>query len=394
MIADRLESSKSLNELAAETKLPAWAVSRLLRRSGFYHGAADGQPIRSLWTRLRPHLASRRARTTVLLLLDGCRFPVDRLPVPGGIVQRLTPAQIEALGPPPRIASAFFPKEQLDPRWFSQQWFLCLNRVRDEGPTRITVPFGHDFLGEYWMPLLPLALYDVTGFNVPIVLEASRGWRLRFIRSGEPMIDADLDGNEVPASVYSISNADLPRLRSFLRFVTSASRALHASSLAKSVSRRYLRGVFVSGPFPDVADPDDAEDALLQLTFGLEKLLLGPGEHEAIGDKLALRAAYLVGLGDDKRREEVYAFVKQLYKARSGIVHGGKRSVKSGDQPSAWKIRGLARDVLVAFVAVCRHGGGDNRWREILRRLPFSRTEQGLVARLVQRPLRLVRAPR
>src|SRR5438093_8858396 len=58
MIADRLDSSKSLQELAVETKLPVWAVSRLLRRSGFYHGAADGQPVRRLWAQLRPHLAS------------------------------------------------------------------------------------------------------------------------------------------------------------------------------------------------------------------------------------------------------------------------------------------------------------------------------------------------
>lgn len=392
MIADRLESSKSLSELAVETKLPVWAVSRLLRRSGFYHGAADGLPVRGLWARLRPHLASRRVRTTVLLLLDGCRFPVDRLPVPGGIVRRLTPPEIEALGLPPRIASAFFPKEQLDPAWFSRQWFLCLSRLRDEGPTRITVPFGHDFLGAYWMPLLPLALYDVTGFNVPIVVEASRRWCLRFIRSGEPMVDADPDGNEVPASVYSIGAADLPRLRSFLRFMISASRTLETSSLAASASRRYLRGMFVSGPFPHVADPDDAEDALLQLTFGLEKLLVGSGEREAIADKLAVRAVYLVGLDDDKRREDVYACVKRLYEARSGIVHGGKASGKSGDQLSPWKIRELARDVMVAFVAVRQSGGSDDRWREMLRRLPFSRGEQRLVVRLVQRPLRLVKA--
>jgi hypothetical protein len=213
-----------------------------------------------------------------------------------------------------------------------------------------------------------------------------------FIRSGEPLVDADLDGNEAPASVYSIGDADLPRLRSFLRFMTSASRALAASSLAESVSRRYLRGIFVSGPFPDVADPDDVEDALLQLTFGLETVLLGPGEREAIADKLALRAAYLVGLDDDRRREEVHACVKRLYEARSGIVHGSKGGGKSGARPSPWKIRGLVRDVLIAFVAVRRRGGGDDRWREILRRLPFSRTEQRVVAQLVQRPLRLVKA--
>jgi hypothetical protein len=150
--------------------------------------------------------------------------------------------------------------------------------------------------------------------------------------------------------------------------------------------------MFVSGPFPHVADPDDAEDALLQLTFGLEKLLVGSGDREAIADKLAVRSVYLVGLDDDKRREDVYACVKRLYEARSGIVHGGKASGKGGDQLSPWKIRELARDVMVAFVAVRQSGGSDDRWREMLRRLPFSRAEQRLVVRLVQRPLRLVKA--
>jgi hypothetical protein len=390
-LAEDFEDSRTLRELAAETKLPAWSLSRLLRRSGFYHGAVENLSARKLWADLRPHLARRRVRTTILLLLDGCRFPQDRFAVPRGVVQRFTPAQIQALGPAPAIASAFFPREQLDPAWFYQQWFLCLNHVRNEGPTRITLSLRHDFSGEYWLPLLSIALYDVTGFCVPIIVEAQRGWSLRFIQSGEPLIDADSDGNEIPASPYSVRDADLARWRSFLQFSRSASRALATSQLAEIVSRRYLRALLISGPFPDVADSSDAEDALLQLIFGLEKLLLVKGERDAIADKLALRAALLIGLDNDETRAHLYATVKRLYDMRSAIVHTGKRGGESRDAPSAWKVRGLVRDLVVAFLAVRRHVGSDDKWSDLLRRLPFSRRDQRLVTRLVQRPLRSVR---
>lgn len=164
---------------------------------------------------------------------------------------------------------------------------------RHEGPTHIAHFLGYDLLAEHWLPLSPLALYDVTGFNVPLVLEASRGWSLRYIRSGEPMIDADPDGNEIPSSQYSVSATSLSSFRSFLGFMRSADQALRGSDIAKGVARRHLRAVFVSGPFADVADRDDSDDALLLLTFALERLLSANGEREAIADKLALRAAYL-----------------------------------------------------------------------------------------------------
>jgi hypothetical protein len=55
------------------------------------------------------------------------------------------------LGPRPEIAAVFFPKELLDSSWFSQQWFLCFDRSRDDGPTYIIHILGYDLLGEHWL---------------------------------------------------------------------------------------------------------------------------------------------------------------------------------------------------------------------------------------------------
>jgi hypothetical protein len=296
------------------------------------------------------------------------------------------------LGPRPEIAAVFFPKELLDSGWFSQQWFLCLDRTRDEGPTHIAHFLGYDLLAEHWLQLLPLALYDVTGFNVPLVLEASRGWSLRYIRSGEPMIDADPEGNEIPSSQYSVSAASLSSFRSFLGFMRSADKALRGSDIAKGVARRYLRAVFVTGPFPDVADRDDSDDALLLLTFALEHLLLAAGEREAIADKLALRAAYLVGMNDDTKREEIHLLVKQLYGERSALVHGSKPPRQDKRIPP-WQLRGLVRDLVVAFVALRQRVGSDENWAKLMRGVVVSRKDQAFVARVARRPLRLVRPP-
>lgn len=326
------------------------------------------------------------------MLLDGCQFPLDQFRVPGGVVQRFSSAQLAALGPRPEVAAVFFPKELLDTGWFSQQWFLCVDRTRDEGPSHIAHFLGYDLLTEHFLQLLPLALYDVTGFTVPLVLEASRGWSLRYIRSGEPMIDADPDGNEIPSSQYSVRATSLPSFRSFLAFMRSADQALRGSDIAKGVARRYLRAVFVSGPFPDVADRDDSDDALLLLTFALERLLLASGEREAIADKLALRAAYLVGMNDDTKREEIHFLVKQLYGERSALVHGSKPPREDKRIPPS-RLRGLVRDLLVAFVALRQRLGSDEKWAELLRRVVVSRKDQAFVARVARRPLRLVRPP-
>jgi hypothetical protein len=81
------------------------------------------------------------------------------------------------------------------------------------------------------------------------------------------MIDTDSGGNEIPSSQYFVNATSLSSFHSFLGFMRSAYKALRDSDIAKSVSLQDLRAIFVSGPFPDVADPDDSDAALVLLPF-------------------------------------------------------------------------------------------------------------------------------
>jgi hypothetical protein len=78
----------------------------------------------------------------------------------------------------------------------------------------------------------------------------------------------------------------------------------------------------------------DAADAILDGTIGLE-LLLGDDQNQSLSYKLRLRAAALALLHADPAypAAEVASKVKQLYEARSAIVHGRrkKRSKKASE---------------------------------------------------------------
>jgi len=68
---------------------------------------------------------------------------------------------------------------------------------------------------------------------------------------------------------------------------------------------------------------DDAVDAILDATIGLE-VLLGDQENQALSYKLRLRAGALARLSGTRKPSEVVASVKKIYEVRSAIVHGLK----------------------------------------------------------------------
>jgi hypothetical protein len=70
----------------------------------------------------------------------------------------------------------------------------------------------------------------------------------------------------------------------------------------------------------------DAADAILDATIGLE-ILLGDGDGQAIGWKLRMRAAALVGVEEGRTAAKAMSdAIKDVYEARSAIVHGARRS--------------------------------------------------------------------
>ena len=82
---------------------------------------------------------------------------------------------------------------------------------------------------------------------------------------------------------------------------------------------------------------DDPSDAVLDGTIGLE-LLLGDDENQSLSYKLRLRCAALSWLDDSTEpAAEIAKKVKQIYSARSAIVHGkkSKPSKKAVDQDDA-----------------------------------------------------------
>ncbi|MDP3692630.1 HEPN domain-containing protein [Bradyrhizobium sp.] len=81
---------------------------------------------------------------------------------------------------------------------------------------------------------------------------------------------------------------------------------------------------------------DDAADSILDGTIGLE-LLLGDDDNQSLSYKLRLRAAALAVLQEDPLYPpaEIASKVKQLYKARSAIVHGlRKKASHKATEPS------------------------------------------------------------
>lgn len=78
---------------------------------------------------------------------------------------------------------------------------------------------------------------------------------------------------------------------------------------------------------------DDAEDAIIDATVGLE-VLLGDEVGEAISYKLRMRAAALAGVADFEGASplEVIRLMRDVYSARSAIVHGKSSSRKAKKQ--------------------------------------------------------------
>lgn len=361
-------------------KLSAWRIREALRRAGFYQAvqaASDSEPIwRLLDARVRPHTV--RVRT--LALLDGCRFPLEQFRVGGVSVERLSRDMLEGLGPRSDVARVFFSNEILDPRWYTRVWFLVKEEERQVRPGSIVFRLGYDVLNEFLEPITALTLYKIDYFGLPIVVESSAGWHLERVQWSEPMIDLVDDGSgeadEVPRSDYDVGADEQRRFAAFLAFFDDAIKTARAWRVFRLAARRYLRAIRIAGPHPSSAD--DHGDALLQYVFALE-LLLSMGEREAIGDKLATRAAWLVGT-NDRVRNETFRAVKNLWGARSSAVHGAASQHKDSQLRQLDGVRDLLRRTLVGLMAVRRATGSENECVRVVQTAAFDRSSQSQIA--------------
>jgi hypothetical protein len=361
-------------------KPSAWRLSEALRRAGFYHSVQKGGDPRAIWARLAAQLTPRLARERTLLLLDGCWFPLDRFRIGGMSVERFSAGELQNLGPQPDIASAFFPAEALDPDWYTHVWFLTEEHERHIKPTSLSVRLGYDALRQFWQPLLALALYRTDYFALPIVLESEPGWRLERVQWSEPAsnIVEDNDGEsiEVPRTDYCVDQKEQPRFAAFTRFFDDAIKNASEFRMFRLAGRRYLRAMEIAGPY--TSGGDDYEDALLQYVFALEALLSG-GDHEAIADKIATRAAWLVGTSDTVRND-TFKTIKKLYAARSSIVHGNEKVRRKTHSRELEEIRDLMRRVLLGLMALRRSTTSDAECLGLLNTAAFDRGSQSQIA--------------
>ena len=117
-----------------DAKPSPWRIREVLRRAGFYQAVHSRRDPRAVWRAVDARRSQSTARVRTFVLLDGCRFPLDRFRVDGVWVERPSREQLQGLGPPIEVAQVFFPSEILDPDWYTQVWFLVKEDVRPVKP--------------------------------------------------------------------------------------------------------------------------------------------------------------------------------------------------------------------------------------------------------------------
>ncbi|TFV34581.1 hypothetical protein E4K66_30935 [Bradyrhizobium frederickii] len=174
------------------------------------------------------------------------------------------------------------------------------------------------------------ALRVATGISTGYaqVLWIPKGWTLDYFCDLPPVYGTTVRRYPGEYDNYGWSNsgaivtaADLKDVRRIYK------AAANSSSEAIRLALKRLSGCLTR---------TDEADAILDGTIGLE-LLLGDDENQALSYKLRLRAAALAMLQADPAHPpaEIASKVKQLYKARSVIVHGRRmKASKKASEPS------------------------------------------------------------
>jgi hypothetical protein len=189
------------------------------------------------------------------------------------------------------------------------------------------------------------ALRVVTGINTGYaqMLWVPRGWALNYFCDLTPVYGTTLRRYPSEYDNYGWVSPGATVTAEHLNEVRRIYRAVVSSqSEAIRLALNRLNGCLTRS---------DAADAILDGTIGLE-LLLGDDQNQSLSYKLRLRAAALAVLHADPAypAAEVASKVKQLYEARSAIVHGRrkKRSKKASEptDTSNAKARLVASDLL------------------------------------------------
>jgi hypothetical protein len=194
------------------------------------------------------------------------------------------------------------------------------------------------------------------------------------------------DAVEVPWRHYSIAAEETARFRGFRHFFENAIAGARTSQAFRLAGRRYLRAVQIAGVHP--SGDDEYEDALLQHVFALEALL-NLGAREAISSALAIRAAWLVGTSD-RARQQVVRMVKDLYGARSDVVHGRKAKKAANRGQALAEVQDLLRRVLVGLLALRAATNSDKECFDVLESATVMQRSQIAIADSIVKSSQLI----
>lgn len=273
-------------------------------------------------------------------------------------------------------------------------WYLAKDEDVEE--TLVVRSGSHRFiiswdqiLDELWPELLVLALCSPGRFTISNVVEAMPSWKMETVVLADPYADdSRFSAHVAPKKddeewslwadeFYGIPDVDWAHFQRAIRLVSQALKHTRRKKTwefesLRLAARWYLRGRLVEHEW---LRGDEYADILLRYVTCLENVLMLPGEKESIGDKLRSRTALMVGRNDGERRE-IYAFIKDVYDARSKRVHrGGKKKAKTVDLR---RLRDVCRRAMACALIIAGNSVNGGPLDKFLRDLAVSRKSQDL----------------
>jgi len=341
-----------------------------------------------------------------LFELLGCDFPTEFKVLRCSVVNLSDQKRLELDSRGRKLAARH---QRPGNSYSSGSWCLLKTESLDEtvvhhGAMSFTTSWDQ-VLNEFWPELLILALCCSGRFTISNVIEANPGWKLKTITLADPYSDSSpfsshlaprKDETEWSAwldDFYGITSGDWAQ---FQQGVAVTQKAFTAAIREKTwelqslreTARWHLRGRLMEH---ESLNRDEYADVLLRYVTGLENFLMLPSEKESIGEKLRSRAAWMVGRNEVERKS-IFDFIKDVYDARSHIVHRGsaKKKRKNCDIDLR-RLRDICRRAMACALLVTGEAGEAVHLDDFLRNLMISQKYQQLAQHRAERIGRLTR---
>jgi len=357
----------------------------LLDRLGIYHDVLSASPADAAWSRIDAALHNAPIQVTTLLELLGCDFPQE-FQILGCHVVGMSDEKQLALGSRGRMLATSLHREvQVDGSDRHLSWYLAKTQpIEHTTVSHLNAPLAtcEQILDRFWGELLVLALCSPGRFTISNVSEANPGWEMATVSLVDPYTNAsfveylspkrsDIEWSAWAEKFYGVATADWAQ---FQRSVELFTRALRTSIRRKTWELESLHAVaqwYLRGRLMEHSSLNDGEyaDVLIRYVTCLENLVMLRDEKEAIADKLTSRLAWMVGRHDTER-DEVRAFVKSVYDARSKTVH--RQTKKKKHDVDFQRLSDICRRAIACALIIAEKATENGHLDQFLRRLTTS----------------------